>query len=336
MFAGGTVTVSAMDLAAKMGCSPVITIGLDLCFADDGTTHANETMYHGRRLEPEQLIRVPGNFQKEVLTTNQFRCYIHLLEEYIDHHPETRSSTRRTAGPGARMKLISPSGLGCLAAPPFDAHAEIERVYRGHSGDAVPFEKIRAELETVSIHLETLMHETREAAMICNQIILLLKSPHSGDQESARRHLHRLEEIDQHLADAQKTSVFLKMSLWPASYKSNARKAGHEELYSEAMLVNRRARELYEQISGAAKWTRDLLKQVVREMHSNPKFRRGAASAGWTRERNGRPRRKPFADSRKSLKQAQRGRKNHDDGQEVPGNQHHNRQPHGAGAYPLR
>jgi hypothetical protein len=133
----------------------------------------------------------------------------------------------------------------------------------------------------VSIHLETLMGETGEAAMICNQLILLLKSPHAGDRETARLHLHRLEEIDQHLAEAQKASVFLKMSLWPASYKTNSKKAGHEERYTEAMLANRRARELYEQISGAAKWTRDLLKQVVQEMKTNPKFLRDEKPAGW-------------------------------------------------------
>ena len=267
MFAGGTVTASAMDMAAKLGCNPVITVGLDLCFADDGTTHANDTMYHGRRFDLNKLIPVPGNFQKEVFTTNQFRCYIQLLEEYIGHTRTSQFINSTHGGAKIRgMKLISPSGLGCLAAAPFDAYREIERIHDEYALDDFRLEKIRAELETVLLQLETVTRDCREAAMLCNQLILVLKAPQAGDLEAARRMLQRVEEIDRRITDTQESSVFLKMSLWPSSFRSNSKKADHEQNYSDAMLARRRARELYEQIGGAARWTGDLLGLVVREM----------------------------------------------------------------------
>ena len=271
MFAGGTVTASAMDMASKLGCHPVITVGLDLCFADDGTTHADDTIYHGRRFDLDKLIRVPGNFQKEVFTTNQFRCYIQLLEEYVEHNKTTSFINATHGGAKIRgMKLISPSGLGCLAAAPFDAYREIERIHGEYAGNDLQIEKICVELETVLLQLETATRDCREAAMLCNQLILLLKSPQAGDLETARDILRRVEEIDRRITDTQESSLFLKMSLWPSSFRSNSKKEIHERNYSDAMLAHRRARELYEQIGGAAKWTGDLLGLVVREMRRPP------------------------------------------------------------------
>ena len=267
MFAGGTVTASAMDMASRLGCHPVVTVGLDLCFADDGTTHANDTMYHGRRLDPDKLIRVPGNFQHEVFTTNQFRCYIQLLEEYIEHNRSTPFINATHGGAKIRgMKLISPSGLGCLAAAPFDAYREIEHVHGEYVLDEARHMAMRAELESVLAQLDAVTRDCREAAMLCNQLILLLKQPRAGDLEVARETVGRLEAIDRRVTDAQESSVFLKMSLWPSSFQSNSKKTEQERHYSDAMLAHRRARELYEQIGGAARWTGDLLRQVLREM----------------------------------------------------------------------
>ena len=271
MFAGGTVTASAMDMASKLGCNPVITVGLDLCFADDGTTHANDTMYHGRRIDPEKLIRVPGNFKEDVFTTNQFRCYIQLLEEYLEHNRTTQFINATHGGAKIRgMKLISPSGLGCLAAAPFDAYREIERIHGAYARNDRQIEKMCAELELVLRQLETVVCDCREAAMLCNQLILLLKTPQAGDLETARDMMRRVEEIDRRITEARDSSVFLRMSLWPSSFQSNSKKADHEQNYSDAMLAHRRARELYEQIGGAARWTGDLLGQVVREMQRAP------------------------------------------------------------------
>jgi hypothetical protein len=56
------------------------------------------------------------------------------------------------------------------------------------------------------------------------------------------------------------------MSLWPASYQSGTQPAGHEKQYSAELLASKRSRELYEQIGGAARWTRDALRQAIEEL----------------------------------------------------------------------
>ena len=267
LFAGGTVTSSAIDLAVGMGCNPVITIGLDLCFADDGTTHASHTMYDGRRLDPQSLLGVPGNCQEWVYTSNQFRCYIHFLEEYIERNPRTQFINANHGGARIHgMKVISPSGLGCFGAERFNAGDVIQRVHSSYTcPDGTP-QKIRAELEDVADQLETVLNDMRRGAMLCNHLIMILRSPRPSDSDPIRQHLREMEEIDFRLAEARESSIFLKMSLWPASYRSGTQPAGHEMRYSAELLASKRSRELYEQIGGAARWTRDALRQVIEEL----------------------------------------------------------------------
>lgn len=267
LFAGGTVTASAIDLAVHMGCNPVLTIGLDLCFADNGTTHAHHTMYDGRRLDPRSLLRVPGNFQEWVYTSNQFHCYIHFLEEYLERSPRTQFINANHSGARIRgMKVISPSELGCFGTEQFDAGDVIRRVHSSYTcPDGVP-QKIRTELEDVANQLDTVLNDMRRGAMLCNQLIMILRSPRSDDGAPTRQHMREMEEIDLRLAEAQESSVFIKMSLWPASYQSATQPAGHERQYSAELLATKRSRELYEQIGGAARWTRDALRNVVEEL----------------------------------------------------------------------
>lgn len=264
LFAGGTVTSSAIDLAVIMGCDPVVTIGLDLCFADDGTTHADNTMYHGRRLDPKNLLRVPGNLQEQVYTSNQFHCYIHFLEEYIEHHPRTQFVNANHGGARIQgMKVTSPSGLGCLAGERFDATAVIQRVHASYScPDRAP-QQAREELERVRAQLDRILADVQRGAMLCNQLIMILRSPRAGDDAVAREHMSELDAIDRRVAEAQESSVFLKMSLWPATYQAGTRPAHHEQRYAGNLLAGKRCRELYEQIGGAARWTRDALQGVI-------------------------------------------------------------------------
>ena len=267
LFAGGTVTASAIDLAVSMGCNPVITIGLDLCFADDGATHANHTMYDGRRLNPQSLLGVPGNYQEWVYTSNQFDCYIHFLEEYIERNPRTRFINANHSGARIHgMKVVSPSDLGCFGAEQFNAGDVIRRVHSSYPRPDGASQKIRAELEGVADQLETVLHDMRRGAMLCNHLIMILRSPRPTDSDSFRQHLREMEEIDSRLAKAQESSIFLKMSLWPASYWSGTQPASHEKRYSAELFASQRCREMYEQIGGAARWTRDAVRYVIEEL----------------------------------------------------------------------
>ena len=263
----GTVTTTAVDLAVQMGCDPIISVGFDLSFADDGTTHANGTMYHGQRYNPEQLVRVPGNCQPEVLTTPQFQCYISLIEQYVKAHPDC-SFLNATAG-GARlqgMRVIAPELLPTLAAgniQAFESIASIHADFHDNTGVA-----IRGELEGLVGELQSLHLEAQRAALLCNRLILMLRAPHPDDEPMARKHLDQLAALDRRIATAQTTSAILEMSLWPISYNTTSAPVPEEQNQSEAILANKRSRTLYEQIAGAALWTRDLLVDVIAEFNT--------------------------------------------------------------------
>lgn len=258
LVAAGTVTTTAIDLARRMGCRSITTIGFDLSFADDGTTHASQSMYDGCRLDPASLIRVPGNYQAEVLTTEQFRCYLALIEDYLASHPDTIYLNATNAGARiAGMRLMRPEEIPALADPAFDAYgviADAHAAFRGHDT-----ERILPELEKVSRQLQDISESAHLGAMICNQLILMLRSPCAGDEDLAREHLEALSAIDRKFRDAGESSAVLEMSLWPASYRTTAAPPAVGDPRTNAIASNRRSRELYEQIAGAAKWTRRLV-----------------------------------------------------------------------------
>ena len=80
---GGTVSLTAIDLALLTGCTTVILCGLDLAMSDNGTTHAQDSVYDGCRLPPEKLVEVSGNCRDKVLTTRQFSGYIRQMNAYL-------------------------------------------------------------------------------------------------------------------------------------------------------------------------------------------------------------------------------------------------------------
>ncbi len=265
LVAAGTVTTSAVDLARQMGCNPIVCLGTDLSFADDGTTHVRHSMYHGSRLDPARLIRVPGNYQESVLTSEQFKCYIDLLEDYIRAHGETRFINATTAGARITgMELAGPDILREIAARPFDAYGRIAQRHADFTAGSLP--ELCAELRATIGQLREIMSQARSAAMLCNQLIMMFSRPHPGDEAVARTYLETLQDIDRQLTGRRTCSIFLDMSLWPIGYQSGTRREQHEERYSEALLAHRRSRSLYEQIAGAAKWTGELLGQIVKKM----------------------------------------------------------------------
>jgi len=126
---GGTVSLSALDLAYWMGCGQVAVFGLDLAFAEDGTTHAAGSMYDRQRLS-RGLIRVPGNWEAEVPTTRQFATYIQMLENYLHRMSEYAALTTSVSSGGARirgLKVQRPAEFfAAFQAEPFAVAAELQ------------------------------------------------------------------------------------------------------------------------------------------------------------------------------------------------------------------
>ena len=79
---GGTVALSALDCAICFGFRNIFVFGLDLAYADDGTSHAKNSMYDGHKAETG-LIEIPGNWNKKVKTTKQFAHYVEILNGYL-------------------------------------------------------------------------------------------------------------------------------------------------------------------------------------------------------------------------------------------------------------
>ncbi|MEN9359285.1 MAG: hypothetical protein RL095_820 [Verrucomicrobiota bacterium] len=125
---GGTVALSALDLAYWSGCSRVAVFGLDLAFAEDGTTHAAGSMYDQQRLR-RGLVRIPGNWEPDVPTTRQFATYVQMLENYLQRMPDSASLTTSVSSGGARIRGLSvrrpAEFFAAFSAEPFDALAEI-------------------------------------------------------------------------------------------------------------------------------------------------------------------------------------------------------------------
>ncbi len=82
---GFSVATTAYSLAKKMGSSPVIFIGQDLSYADDGHTHAGWTTFQNQVIESnsEFNVKVRGNTQQEVYTSHVFLSTLRWFERAI-------------------------------------------------------------------------------------------------------------------------------------------------------------------------------------------------------------------------------------------------------------
>ncbi len=270
IYAGGTVTCSAMYLAALMGCPTACTVGLDLCFRDDGTTHANRTMYDNHRANPQSLVQVPGNYRPTVSTTQQFQCYIDLIRDFITKFPGVTFVNFNSDG--ARidgMKVAPVQSMSEWAASPFDAYG----VICVRHGDFHPagLDALREELLEVRNGLDRVLRRGWEGAELSNRIIMHLKAPAHDSLADIRVCVEQLSVLEDELEEAKTSNVFTRMSLWPAFYEFSAHQRESErpsiEDQTETFL---RFRKLYEQVAGASKWTRDALDQVLKEWPTEP------------------------------------------------------------------
>jgi hypothetical protein len=263
--AGGTVTACGMDLAVTMGCNPVVTVGLDLAYGDDGGSHADGTMYHGVKQARNGLMPVPGNWQDEVYTTRQFSCYIQLVKQYV----ESRATTQfiNVTNGGARIGGMNLQPIIYLEGPfgeAFDARQIIEDLHRTH----LPAEPETAEknLREIADYLESVQSHCRNGAMASNRLLLMQRRPDRVHPDEMRACLQVLRDTDAVLEKSGEGDYdFLKMSLWPAAYELASKPQESERHYSSESERNlSRSRRFYEQTAGAAKWTRQLVLRACR------------------------------------------------------------------------
>jgi len=116
---GGTVAVTAIDLAVRMGCRRVILAGTDLAFGAGAATHAAGAVFGGMPKMPSDLVAVAGNFGESVNTTRQFAGYIEILADYYRE--------RKLVDPELEIVNVTSGGarLGEIVATPPEKIAEM-------------------------------------------------------------------------------------------------------------------------------------------------------------------------------------------------------------------
>jgi len=266
IMSGGTVTATALELAVSMGCDPVIAIGLDLCMSDDGSTHASNSMYHGERVPKVHLVPVPGNYSEKVSTTVQFLTYVEAISDYVTNIRKGKLFINANTG-GAKidgMELIKPEEIKRYARGIFDAYEEIARKYTGsipcHEG------KYINEIESVLTDLTEIAADSMSAGMLCNNLIMMLRSPYRGDYEEAEELLRTLNEIDERTMARKEASAILNMSLRPAFFTLGNLNNTSDRKKIDGLSSIRNSKTLYEQTAGAAKWTGQLLEDSLKEI----------------------------------------------------------------------
>lgn len=77
--AGTSVAHMNLMFADKMGCDPIIFVGQDLAYSEEGSTHAGETVYEGLDYETDHYkdtLFVKGNYEDQVMTNEIWNMFI--------------------------------------------------------------------------------------------------------------------------------------------------------------------------------------------------------------------------------------------------------------------
>jgi len=84
---GASVAHMNTGLAEELGCDPIILIGQDLSFGNNGQTHADGTIYDGKKVDTseniEELLWIDGINGEKVLTKPIWKYFLEWFEQKI-------------------------------------------------------------------------------------------------------------------------------------------------------------------------------------------------------------------------------------------------------------
>ena len=231
---GGTVSVTAIDLARHVGCRRLFLFGLDLAYLEDGTSHAPSTMYGNHKEEQQKLIRVPGNYSETVPTTRQFSTYIEIMNNYLKQLNDRGDLELYNVTSGGAVldytELVHPRELNYFDFTHNSTFERLERAYRSFTTD---------------------LAKSRE---LIELTIKDLKAFYDFVEE--RRHEVGLRNlIDEEL----ETNVILKQVLGPALHTLCM-----HILAQESEDINEQLEDnFYKHLSGATDWLKGLLEKTI-------------------------------------------------------------------------
>ena len=271
IFAGGNVSTAGMSLAVALGCNPVLMAGVDFSYAENGKTHARGKLGEVVQLslpDNQKYYDVPGNYQAVVKTNRQMMHYIDFTKDLIAHHSGTTFINVNTAG--ARIEgaqLIRPEEMERFAGPVGNASGRISEIYEAHvqSVDVADFcESLREDIRS----LQSLRTQCMDAAMSCNQMIMLLRRPNSvpNAEETLRATLEQLAPLDERLKSDPVMNL-IESRLEKVSRLLAQKMMSPEELaLAPAVRSFWRWREYYKGVAEAGQWTTAQLVNVIREI----------------------------------------------------------------------
>jgi hypothetical protein len=264
--AGGTVSASALDVAVRMGCNPIVSVGLDLCYARDGATHADFTSYHGEKRNGPDLLTVPGNFRPSVKTCVQFSSYIVAIGSYVQKHPEHDFINANSDGALiAGMELVRPASIGMLAARPHDAYSDIARAHTRNAGND-PLPPALEILTKARDDIDRITSLARRGASLCNCTMVRMKHAGLATADEIRQDLAAMQEIETEIMGDAGTSSLTAMVLRPVYFSAGRPMDADGRMESSPIAANRRSRFLFEQTAAACLRTRRLLSDVCDEL----------------------------------------------------------------------
>ncbi len=271
--AGGNVATAAMSVAVALGCNPVLTVGMDLSYSDSGKTHATGKLGEmaGPGLKPKEIYYdVQGNYQPLVKTNRQMMHYVDFTNELIAYYSGTTFVNVNTAG--ARLtgaQLIRPEELEQFAGPPVAAAPAISRIYEGQirRRDVGSF---CAALRDDLPQLESLRTQCLNAAMICNQMIMLMRRPASVPNavETVRSCLEQLGPLDERLKNDPVMNLLESRLESAARLLAEKMMSPEEHALSPAVRSFWRWREYYKSVADACRWSANLLTGVIQEIEA--------------------------------------------------------------------
>ena len=267
--AGGTVSITAMDVAALCGCGPVITVGLDMSFTEEGRTHADETIHAKRQVEVDDLRRVPGNYAETVPTTTIFYTYLRSVEQYVRSRPDN-VFVNATEG-GARiegMQLMHlDEAVEAHCTTPFSVRDHVAAAWLdGRPGD---LDALLQELSGILARFRRVERLGRTAAALCNDLVFHSKVVYDDTEKTALAILKRLERIDAAILGQEKQQALISMVMRPIFYTVEAKVCESEKGYSDAIRVHLRSRKMYEGIVATSAWTRRMIKEARKQIRKH-------------------------------------------------------------------
>ena len=262
--AGGTVSLSAIEIARLLGCSDIVLSGLDLAVSADGTSHAQGTVYDGRKCDKNELVESEGNSGNKVLTTKQFKNYIDVMSSYFGNPSNTAGINVVNASPdGAR---IGP--LRICAASEIAQSAS----FRILSGDKKLLIKERYAAAAAKIGEDA--HGVEFFAQALKELPELrnLSQKASSAALSTKKKPEALTELEKFEAAIKKNRTALRLV-------NTALRRALEALFSHGAGTPSEAlgksAELYSEMSDASGFTYDFLVQSARKYDELRKMKKG-------------------------------------------------------------